>query len=47
MDWVLRGLLTFAGILIILMVLDVIRYVLKRLWKELNDYLDERERKKH
>ena len=44
MDWVLKGLLTFAGILIILMVLDVIRYVLKRLWKELNDYLDERQK---
>lgn len=42
LEWVLEGIMYFIAAVIILMILDLIRYIVKGVWKNLNDHLDKR-----
>lgn len=45
LEWILQGLVYFIAAVVILMVLDLIRYIIKGVWKGLMDHLDERNKR--
>lgn len=42
LEWILEGIMYFIGVVVILMILDLIRYIIKEVWKNINDHLNKR-----